>query len=415
MTIRAYLRSYFWVTGLAIAASCGPGPEKINRSKSADSIDPQDNPARVIPNATARLWDNITPDDINKTIGVDDAHVPYPDTYWPFNQGGVDARWNGDDDTPLEKFVKLTNPDALEAAKAWEASHHGPNVPNVEDWWGHCPGWTGAASSNPAIKHAVAVEFDGHNLRPCDVPIGQGCFRFEIGDINALEAEIYVDADAAFAGARCDTPPNQIRRDIAGRIVRDGSGCKGINAGALMVLLGNRMKRDQKALAIDAQNDFNTDQIWNQPAYRYTVYEYVALSVSEAANLVAYGQAWGPLDWYPWNWDAVGFVGIDIGIEWVSELGPNMDPVPGTRSTRETRFVAVLELDSYPNDPAAVIIGGEYLDDPSVGADRLSVPPFVWIAKGPGPEDLDGDVDGRHHNPFVKPSVVEQLIALGSR
>jgi hypothetical protein len=239
--------------------------------------------------------------------------------------------------------------------------------------------------------------------------------RFEIGDINALEAEVYVDADAAFAGARCDTGPNQIVRDEFGRIVRDGTGCKGINAGALMVLLGNRLKRDRAALAIDAQNDFNTNQIWNQPAYRYTVNQYVALSMSEAANLVAYGTSWGDLDWYPWNVQAWGFVGVDISIEWVSELGPNVDLVSGTQSTRVTRFVAVLELDTDPSDASAVIIGGEYLDDPTIGADRLTVPPFVWIARGAGPEDLEEDAEGWHHNPFVKPSVVQKIVALASK
>ena len=42
-----------------------------------------------------------------------------------------------------------------------------------------------------------------------------------------------------------------------------------------------------------------------------------------------------------------------------------------------------LELDAPPNDPNAVIIGGEYIDDASVGADRLTVPPFVWASARP--------------------------------
>jgi hypothetical protein len=88
------------------------------------------------------------------------------------------------------------------------------------------------------------------------------------------------------------------------------------------------------------------------------------------------------------------------------------------------------------------IIGGEFLDDPKhggdnnsdqtwtdpltgaevpgpgnieqgSGADRLTVPPFVWTSNGPGPDDLDPSAAG--HNPYVKVSLVQKLVALGTQ
>ena len=401
------------VVGSGVGCSSSSG-ETTGNGKSPDQIGANDNPNNLIPNASALLADNIGSGDVGQTFGVDDAHVPYPDTYWPFVNEGTDAHWNGSDASPVEKLMSTTNPAHVADAKSWEHANHGSGVPNVASWWGHCPGWTGAAMSNPPIQHAVYAAADGSGGVASCSPGAQGCTRFEIGDINALEAEVWVDGPSSFIGARCDTSAANIKRDANGRIVRNGSGCQGLNAGALVIALGNRMKRQQLAMAIDAQNDFNTDQIWNQPAYRYSVYRYNGVSQPEAANLVAHGTTTGDQTTYSWDANAKGFAFVDIGIQWVSENGPNTEPVSGLASTHETRFVAVLELDAANDDPAANIIGGEYIDDPSVGADRLTVPPFVWISQGAGPDNLDPSVNGNDHNPWIQPSVVKQLIALGT-
>jgi hypothetical protein len=374
-----------------------------------DQISPNDDPNQLFDGASFRLADNITADDVGKTFGTDDGHIPYPDTYWPFTSEGIDSKWNGSDPSPLEKYMSIVNAAGVADAKMWEHNNHGNGVPGVAGWWGHCPGWTGAAMSNAPLQHAVYAASDGNGgIVPCNAG-DMGCVKFEIGDINALEAEVYVDADSHFIGARCDTKPSDIKRDQYGRIVRSGAGCQGLNAGALLVVAGNLMKGRQKAFAIDAQNDFNTDQIWNQPSYRYTVYRYETLTEAQAANLVAYGKKDGDLTKYMWNDAAHGFVFVDFGIKWVGENGPNTAPVSGADSTRETRMVAVIELDGDPTANPS-IIGGEYLDDSSVGADRLRVPPFVWVALDAGPEQPSS---WGGHNPFVKSSLVKQLVAMG--
>jgi hypothetical protein len=392
----------------------GSASEETTTSTSEpDRIGENENPALLIPGASSRLDDNIAPEDVGETFGTDDAHIPYPDTYWPFSSGGIDQRW-ASGPSALEKYMSVADPDHARDAKRWERENHGRGVPHVKSWFGHCEGWVAAALSTAPIEHAVHARSDGAGgLESCRAADAD-CTRFEIGDVNALAAEVYVDGEARLIGARCDVKPKDIERDADGRIVRGANGCHGLNPGALLVVLGQKMKRLQEPLAIDAQTDSTTDQIWNQPAYRYTVHRYDTLTTEEAANLVAYGTRTGDRTAYDWNEAAKGFVFVDIGIHWVKERGPNTRVVSGASSTKETRFAAVIELDSTSTRGGARIIGGEYLDDRSARADRLDVPPFVWTAEGIGPESLPSSADGTHHNPYVRPSLVSELVRLGT-
>ncbi|HUS68609.1 MAG TPA: hypothetical protein VMZ28_28935 [Kofleriaceae bacterium] len=386
----------------------------------ADQISGNDDPSGLLVNAERRLSALIAKGDVGKTFGVDDDEAPYPDTYWPMVDNGVAVEWLEKDGSkcdaanecsdaqpsPLAKFMSVADPGKAADAKAWEVKNHGKDVKDVKDWFGHCPGWAGAAQLFPPLLGEVGFRSDGSGgVAKCE-PGAQGCVTFEIGDMNALQAEVYNNARSRFIGARCDTEPADIERDEFGRIVRDGKGCQGLNAGALVIVAGNVMKIQKKKFNIDAQNEFNTEQIWNQPAYRYTVNRFETLTEREAANLVATGEKSGNLTDYLWNSSANGFALVDLSIHWVTELGPNVTPVSGTRSTNKTRMLAVIELDRSPSDPEAEIIGGEYLDDESIGANRLRVHPFVWIALDVGPDT------GTGHNPFVKGQLVKTMVNL---
>ena len=409
------------LSGILVAACAGPDSTgeaegEDTAGDKADQIDSFDDPGSLIGNARTTLRDNITAADIGKDFGVAADNVPYPDTYWPFVDEGIDFDWTGDGQgSPLTKYMSIFDTARLDAAKKWEKKNHGSEVPDVQSWFGHCPGWTAAALTNAPLKHGILVKSDGNGGVTSCAAAGPGCVKFEIGDINALQAEAFVDGDSAFIGARCDTKPKDIKRDRNGRIMRDGTGCKGLNPGALLIVAGNVMKTQKKGFAIDAQNDFNTDEIWNQPAYGYHVYRYEPVTAKEAANLVVSGSKTGPRVRYTWNKNAKGFVLVDFGIQWVTEHGPNLEPFSGKDSTREHRMVAVIELSAPESDPSARIIGGEYIDDPSVGATRLTVPPFVWMAHGAGPDRLPLSVDGNNHNPYVKPSLVAQLVTLAQQ
>jgi hypothetical protein len=402
-------------TGCSSAASPAALPGAPNAAPAApvDAISKSDDPTHLDGTASTLLADVISAKDVAQTFGTPDDKIPYPDTYWPFVNEGVDAHWLTRTSSPLEKFIGLTAPTSLSDAKDWEHANHGRGVKDVQDWFGHCPGWTAAAMLNAPVQHAVRAKLgaDG-NLAQC-ASDDRSCTKFEVGDINALMAEIYVDAKTAFIGNRCDTAPADIARDQFGRIVRSGKGCQGLNPGSLLVVLADRMKKQNLPVAIDAQNDMNTDQIWNQPAYRYTVNAFETLAEAEAANLVATGSRDGDLTKYQWNDNAKGFARVDLTIHWVTEHGPNLQPFSGARSTKLTRVAAVIELDGAADAATTKIIGGEYLDDSDAMADRLTVPPFVWVATAAGPETLANTVNGNHHNPFVKPSLVLQLATFG--
>ena len=377
-----------------------------------DAIGGFEQPDGLVPGASRTLGDNIGAADIGQSFGVADGNIPYPDTYWPFTSEGVDAHWSSGA-SPLEKYMSIANAAQVGDAKGWEHNNHGSGVPGVSGWWGHCPGWTGAAMANAPIQHAAYAASDGNGgIASCNAG-DAGCVKFEIGDLNALMAEVYVDGQSSFIGARCDTAPGSVTRDANGRITQEG--CDGVNAGSLLIVASTLMKQQQLPFAIDAQNDFNTDQIWNQPAYRYAVNRFQPLTQAQAANLVVHGTLDGSETQYRWNDQAQGFALVDLSLSWVSERGPNMDVVSGAQSTRQTRMVAVIELDKDASDASAQILGGEYVADSSVGASRLSVPPFLWTIQGPGAENLDPSVGGNNHNPYVKPSLVAQLIALGQQ
>ncbi len=396
-------------------------PQRDTAQGKFDQISGNDDPSGVLSNAERQLSKLISSADVGESFGVDAANMPYPDTYWPMVDNGIAVEWleksggkcsranecTDAQDSPLAKFVKLTNPNDVTKAKEWEVKNHGKDVPNVADWYGHCPGWVAGAMLNKPILHPVFAKADGAgSVQACEE--GQAdCTKFEIGDINALTAEAHEGARSLFIGARCDTKPADIKRDEFGRIVRDGKGCKGLNAGSMLIVMANRLKGEKKPFAIDAQNDFNTEQIWNQPAFRYTVNRYETISEETAANLVASGQRTGDQTKYQWNNLAKGFAFVDVTLHWVSETGPNTTVVPGTSSSRQTRMVAVIELDKANTDVTAKIIGGEYIDDPSVGASRLRVAPFVWIAQG-----MNSDW---RHNPYLRGQAVQKLIDMGTK
>ena len=228
-------------------------------------------------------------------------------------------------------------------------------------------------------------------------------------------AEIYLDGPYALIGATCNLPAFAIPRDMFGRVL--ARGCDGVNAGSLLVAASTLLKHHRVPFTIDLQKPATTDQIWNQPTFAYHVYDFHPLHRRRGREP---RRARGPPApapdapaRYPWNPAARGFAFVDLGLRFVGEHGPNVTVFPGTKSTYELRMSAVIELDADASDPRAAIIGGEYLDLPENHANRLDVAPYMWVSRGPGPEMLSPWVGGDHHNPFVRPSLVRRLMAMG--
>jgi hypothetical protein len=413
------------VVGVMVAACSS---EEIASDDQDIAIDKAtEDPAKILPgDFDTRLLAVMPPQDTGKAFGLGDDEIPYPDTYWPFRlvddntgktiaKNGIDDRWQGESvPSPLEKYMSLLDPARSAEARDWESKNHGEKLPGVANWFGHCPGWTASAMVNPPLRRGISVRRAASGqLTECS-PGEQGCVKFEIGDLNALEAEVFEDAKTSFLGARCDTKLADIPRDEHGRVLK--SGCRGLNPGALVVVLANRMKNVRnvpgfvpQAIAIDAQTEKNTDEIWNQPAYRYVVNEARPISEADAIRMTTKPGSSTVTTRYPWNKDARGFARVNVDIKWVQENGPNKVFVSGSRSTKTMRIVAVLELDGDPQSPSTRIIGGEFLEEPVTGATRLTVPPFVWTAEGLMPDSFQG-----RHNPFVRGSVVQGLVKLAT-
>ncbi|APR82494.1 Hypothetical protein A7982_07843 [Minicystis rosea] len=405
---------------VSVLAGCGERPsartEPLGAAKGTLEIGYAEQPETLVSTASRRLIDNISAADIGEEFGVPDARTPYPDTYWPFAYGGTDLHWyqrGSDPRSPIEKYMAITAPEATYFAKAWEHNNHGMGAPALALWNGHCPGWAGAATNNAPILHRVFAGPDGRGgIAKCTEGTS-GCVRFEIGDVNALMAEVYVDSPVVIIGSTCGTRPYDIPYDWYGRVLKDG--CRGVNPGSLIIAVSTLLRRHQIPFAMAAQNENTTDQIWTQPTYRYYVYDFQPLTRAAAVNLVTRSSIAGPDATYVWNPAAQGFAFMDLGLRFVGEDKPHVELLSGLRSTYEMRVTAVLELDADASDPNAKILGGEYVAISNRETNRLTVPPFIWVARGMGPDDLPFYVGSNHHNPFIRPSVVKQLIVLGQQ
>src|SRR4051812_25694677 len=66
------------------------------------------------------------------------AGNPWVGPWWPYSAGGIQDAAN-----LYEKASGKTG------AVSWESSNHGPETPELQDWWGHCNGWAAAAALFP--------------------------------------------------------------------------------------------------------------------------------------------------------------------------------------------------------------------------------------------------------------------------
>ena len=111
------------LSSLAVMATAATGcassadEESVNCS-SADSIQPFEDPGHLLGAVSRTLADNITEADIGQTFGTPDETVPYPDTYWPMTQDGINVKWNGGEASPLAKYMGMADANNLAAANA---------------------------------------------------------------------------------------------------------------------------------------------------------------------------------------------------------------------------------------------------------------------------------------------------------
>jgi len=165
---------------------------------------------------------------------------PWMGFWWPYEKNGIAAAngWLG-----MSAAAKYDAANGRQTvAEAWEKAHHGRRVPGVEGWWGHCNGWSAAATFFPEPTGSIRVNG----------------VRFDVDDIKALLAEASMEVEADFFGVRVDaqaelstekywdTTPNQY----------------------LLVLL-HYMGRLKKPVLIDRHTGI---QVWNHPLAGYRIH-----------------------------------------------------------------------------------------------------------------------------------------------
>jgi hypothetical protein len=160
--------------------------------------------------------------------------TPWAGFWWPYTGNGIAAGGNGG--SPAGKYDAARG--HRTQAQSWEVRMHGAGVPKVQQWWGHCNGWTASSALFPEPHEAVTVNG----------------VQFGIGDIKALLSEAGMSVTADFFGERIDVD------DETSHKYRD------VVPDQYFLVLTNYIGKQKKAVLIDR---YTGSQVWNQPLAGY--------------------------------------------------------------------------------------------------------------------------------------------------
>ncbi len=306
---------------------------------------------------------------------------PWAGDYWATARNSINVRWDGNNDSPAAKAAKafglprfpewVTNnvgiyaqdrpscaadsdctgddgsicatPDGATGAKPGRC---------IPTWWGICHGWAPAAVMEPTAKKSVTV--NGVTFYP--------------GDIQALASFAYQDeVPTKFISERCDAEGRTLHTDNSGR-VRE-SECRDMNAGTVMVVLGNMLGLRKQGIVEDRTYD---DQVWNQPIQGYEVTNGVGGKLKQVTKAEAIRLVGGTSSSYTWNTKAKKFFHVELSLRWITEAAPGRRATNNASYVRTDRYAFVLEADATGN-----AIGGEY-----IGASKKAHPDFMWWPTG---------------------------------
>ncbi len=282
---------------------------------------------------------------------VDNADIPWSETYWPSNRGSIANRWN----SPTGGSFKYKSPTReqlmsmgraqiaeLSAAekydifmgrydyptrdRAWANSS-----PHAKPWAGICNGWSPASIFYHEPKAVDKVNPDG-----IVVP-------FASSDVKGLMSFFYAfdaKAETNQMGARC------FFNAFSGT-----SNCSDVNAGSFHIVLANFIGLQKKAFVADVDR---LKEVWNNPVYKYESKIIGELSVG-------HGSAPG----------TVRRVRVSTQMTYTDELEVSRwEPVTGTgdfkSATKDYQYV--LEIGS-----GGQILGGDW--------ESWDRPDFLWTSQ----------------------------------
>jgi hypothetical protein len=294
---------------------------------------------------------------------VSDDKMPWSDTWWPSQSGGVANRWQLGPEFPYfwpadyrteQKRIMSMSPEDLKQLSPAEKYDIAvgdytfsltreviaSTTPAAPIWWGICEGWTGAALSHPEPAPVTIMNPDGIIV------------EFGSSDVKGLLAVFY-----AWEGLKKSTQLGlRCGRKLGWRT--DYGDCYDVHPAALHIVLLNQIGFMNAPFAADVDGDGyggGTHEVWNQPvfAYKTTVLEEISCRTGWC-DYVAPG--------------TVRQVRMETLMTFADDDRPLWNPTLGTPDFfQETRrYEYWLELDRKGN-----IIGGSWIT-----AQR---PDFLWI------------------------------------
>lgn len=286
--------------------------------------------------------------------------MPWSDTYWPSNEGGVAARW-ADPHAPdafsyesptLEEYENMSVNDRkmLSPAEKYDIFMGRFDYPTVqferkrtkptnESWEGICHGWANAAINFDEPKPLAVAGVNGITVEfgSSDVKALLSYYQGQVAPLPALSRSL---------GATC-LQNLELNPEAA-----NSPACKDTNPGAFHIALTNFIALRNRGFVVDVTRDA---QVWNQPVYGYSSTIESVRAPSEKASPGTFKE-----------------LIISTQMNYTFEIEPNWDVVLDTReqSTKSKLYQYSLELNA-----AGDIIGGEWISD-----DR---PDFLWFAEKP--------------------------------
>lgn len=320
------------------------------------------------------------------------ATVPWSDSYWPYYQGILGARYadpgfptgadwmeyfryvgdhpvsgilahgNAEDLerlSPAEKYDLLTGDTEEKFTRFnWnEGKRYHDRFGKVESWFGVCHGWAAAS---------FMVE---RPTRVIDVPSADGkrMLRFFPSDIKALVSYLWanVHTQSRFVGERCEE--KEPAQDENGRTVMGD--CFDSNPGTWHLAVTNQIGISKRSFIMDATYDY---EVWNQPIVSYS-YRYFHPETMKAQD------TWQTARVRPSDFKKDKFkkyrssqtrwiVGILMNVTYSVETQAShaLSDGPDHDATRTVQYVYDLEL-SESGD----VMGGEWYQNRH--------PDFLWV------------------------------------
>lgn len=408
---------------LSCATACTtPDEDRLlfDRAAQGESIDESNDPRLFRLPMTPRLAD--------LPAKGESRRKPFPSSWWPMRNDGIAYAWIAPQPSPAAKYDALAWPERIRDVELrlaqidargapvnleepsqifhvgptaeWELRHHGRyGLIDPDSWWGHCNGWASYTLNEDEPLRPVVVRYDRdqNQVTECALAEEPGCVRFELGDINALGAEVYWSDAALVLGRRCMTHLDDLAFDPSGRFERVE--CRDGNAGTFHVVIANMLGNHERPVVLDLNPK---EEVWNYPAYKYEITRNAPISVAEA--LLEIGAPEDREHRWIFNPDAATLVRVEAELSLVEDAVP---PTTWPTGFELERFTSVITYDYILElDASGAIIGGEW-----VGRSKTSHPDFLWYSlaadQARSTDDL-GDAD----NPSIRYSVFKQILML---